>query len=213
MLEASVVRSLSALCMVALATTSCARPTEPTQVGHCLDTLDLECSPLTTGLRCRAVDHCLSPSDITSNPRTEWRSSDLNVVTVSNGFVQSVGRGDAAVTARYTSSNGASIAGERRVRVLTGQPPRMVAEYSASVLRGPACRGFGDNVAGATVDIIDGLNAGRRAVSDARGSFSFPDIVIDPTQIVRGGKEGYTSVTVHALPDGGMPDVCIAPIQ
>jgi hypothetical protein len=89
----------------------------------------------------------------------------------------------------------------------------MIAEYAAAVLRGAECRGFGDNVAGATVEIIDGPNAGRRATSDARGLFAFPDVVIDPTQVVRGSKDGYTTAVVHALADGGMPNVCIAPLQ
>lgn len=32
------------------------------------------------------------------------------------------------------------------------------------------------------------------------------------TQAVRGSKDGYTTAVVHALADGGMPNICIAPL-
>ena len=129
--------------------------------------VDISCQPIGPNLRCQAVAtnrhdmyvYCPLDQDVTQS--AEWMIADPSIVrSVEPGVFSAVGIGDTFVRAKWTYFT----SWMQPVSVFTGTPPLPTSEIHGTVSRAgqtPAT-GFID---GAVIQILDGLIAGRMAIS------------------------------------------------
>jgi hypothetical protein len=141
-----------------------AGPTAPTRYGP--PALILSCdAPGASALLCTAQVVCSlypcapgTPTDVTS--RAVWEAADPNIVRIVRaGTVEAVGIGDTLIRVRWES-----LEGQRTVSVFPGLPPLPTQEIFGSVYESGQTVG-GAPIAGATVQVISGLLAGRSTTS------------------------------------------------
>ena len=168
------------------------------------------CRPVGPNVQCTAAPgyelyaYCPQPL-----PPLVWTSSNSSVATVStDGFVQVLARGEvditvAAVTSDYPSPQTWS------ALVDPGQPPQVLYFLSGNIREND---GSDTRIPGATVEILDGYNAGRTsAPSNQFGYYRIDRVMTNVMFTVRASKVGYVpSTTTHLVggptgPGGGRP--------
>jgi hypothetical protein len=141
-----------------------------------------------------------------------WTSSDPAIARmVAAGQMASVTPGDATVGVTFRDVKAASL-----VRVFPGEPPLWVIEQGqVSAFVNDASRASpGNGLEGATVEIISGHNAGRKAVTGAGGIYTFfPPFVCGPLT-ARATREGYADTAGSSVMCmDGMPKLTMTPAQ
>jgi hypothetical protein len=119
-----------------------------------------------------------------------WQSSNTSVITVStSGAVTGVGSGEGDVTAAYGGATGS-----QHVTV-TPQTYALVGTISET--------STGRGIAGARVEVLNGLNAGQAVSTDANGAYVFNALLADSFRM-RASANTYDSgeqgVTVPTVP-------------
>jgi hypothetical protein len=138
-----------------------------------------------------------------------WTSSDPSVARVAApGRVQSVSPGETTLTITV----GTRTATER-LRVFPGDSPVRVRTVVAGRIRDSSVSGFDNGLPGVTLEILTGHNAGRSAITVARGDFTFSGPFYCGDSMVRLTKAGYRDVVrplswCSELPQ---PDLVIGP--
>jgi hypothetical protein len=121
---------------------------------------------------------------------TIWTSSDPSVARVTApGRIQSVSPGEVTFTAtldRFTKTE--------RLRVFPGEAPTRVLESASSTVRDSSLACCSNLLAGVTFEILTGHNAGRSAVSDTKGRFTFAGPFYCGESTIRMSKPGYREV-------------------
>jgi hypothetical protein len=155
-----------------LAIAGACRPTAPSctdQFGRGatqLNALDVSCSAGASDLQCEAVAsikdlYVYCPMQETVTQSAVWSVGDPNVVSVAApGIFQAVGPGDTFVRATWQGL--ASVM--RPVSVFAGAPPLPTQEIFGAVYRKGQTPAAGA-VNGAVVEVLDGVAAGRSAIS------------------------------------------------
>ena len=142
--------------------------------------------------------------DVTAD--ATWLSSSPDIVAVSApGRFVSRAPGDAQVQVEF---GGFTVS--RHLRVYEGEPPWLVLE--AGEILATIRDTSGRAVAGVTVDIIGGHNAGRTTVTDAFGWYRYlPPFVCGPVT-ARATKAGYReAIASSVMCVNGMPTLVIQP--
>jgi hypothetical protein len=134
----------------------------------------------------------------------EWTSSDPAVVQiVGAGLARSVAPGEAVISATYRG-----VMKEVEVLVFAGEPPLPFHDGELFFLAIEA--GSKAWLAGVTVEIISGRNAGRQGVTDTTGRVFIPGRWICGPMTIRGSKPGYKAETyLYEYCTGTLPVVTL----
>ena len=196
--------AIAALLLV-LSGASCSSPTSPCidEYGRGTNTplaINLTCRPAGSNARCAATPfyglyvYCPEPL-----PPLVWTSSDTSVATVSaDGFVTVLARGEVDVTVAATSG----FPGPQTWSALVDptQPPQVLYFLSGLIREND---GSDTRISGATVEILDGYNVGRRsAPSNQFGHYEINRVLTNVTFTVRASKPGYLPSTTTSLVGG-----------
>ena len=121
---------------------------------------------------------------------TTWTSSNPLVARIeAPGRIQSVSPGEVTLTAtldRFTKTE--------TLRVFPGDAPTRVLQAATSTVRDSSVSCCANLLAGVTLDILTGYNAGRSAVTDAAGRFTFAGPFYCGQSMIRLSKPGYLEV-------------------
>lgn len=119
-----------------------------------------------------------------------WTSSHPSVARiVAPGRIQSVGEGETTLTVTFRQ-----LTITQRFRVFPGAPPTRILPVAVGKVRDASVQSGEDGLPGVTLEILTGYNAGRSAVTVARGQFSFDSDFYCGDSVVRLTKTGYREV-------------------
>jgi Bacterial Ig-like domain (group 2) len=160
------------------------------------------CTPVGPNVQCTAVpsyaDYAYCPQPL---PPLVWTSSNSSIATVSSdGFVKVLARGEVDITAAATSGYGYRSPQTWSALVDPGQPPQVLYFLSGIIREND---GSDTRIPGATVEILDGYNAGRTAApSNQFGAYRIDRVLTNVTFTVRASKSGYVPSTTTYLVGG-----------
>jgi hypothetical protein len=121
---------------------------------------------------------------------TIWSSSDPSVARIiGQGQIQSVSPGEVTLTGTF-----AGLTVTQALRVFSGDAPTRVLSSAIGYISDsskPCCQ---NRLAGATIEILSGYNAGRSAVTTASGDFTFTGPFYCGESMIRLTKPGYREV-------------------
>jgi hypothetical protein len=124
---------------------------------------------------------------------TTWMSSNPAIArVVAPGRIQSVSPGEVTLTAtldRFTKTE--------TLRVFPGDAPTRVKHAATGTVRDSSVSCCANLLAGVTLEILTGYNAGRSAVTDAAGRFTFSGPFYCGESMIRLSKLGYREVVRH----------------
>ena len=153
--------------------------------NHCVPALNAWCSVLDADLLCRVYDNF--GTEVTGEAR--WIVTGPAVVGTA-GYIRTTGYGEIVLSVEHAP---------------TYSMNRLIGRYLADPPRAPRLFGpvFGDAVdsgtkqavEGVRVTILDGYNAGRHAVSSARGGFTIEPVLTEETFTWQAEKAGYETAT------------------
>jgi hypothetical protein len=174
--------TVAAICVVL--TSACHGAVGPTQATPPLDSLELSGAPAagTVGdrfpLKVIATNVHGETQDVTS--RVTWRSSSEATAVVSGGELMLVGAGETEIRASLEQVSAS-------FRVSVARRPPDTSTLSGHVSDSTSSKG----VPSAMVQIVDGPNAGRSAVTDESGFYSLPSLMQGnfTVRVTRGGYE------------------------
>lgn len=180
-------------------TNACHGPIGPAQVALPLDSLELSGIPSagTVGdrfpLKVIATNLHGGTEDVTS--RVTWSSSSEVTAAVRGGELMLVGAGETEIRASLEHVSASA-------RVSVEQRPPDTSTLSGLVTDSVSGRG----VASATVQVLDGPNAGRSASTDESGFYSLPSLIQGSftVRVTRSGydvAEGSTALSADARLD------------
>jgi hypothetical protein len=202
-----------AMAVSLLSASACSSPT-----SACIDkegrgnnapmAITLTCTPVGSNAQCTAQPwygfyaYCPEPL-----PPLVWTSSNSSVATVApNGYVTVLARGEvditvAAMTGYLAPQTWSALVDPR-------QPPQLLYFLSGIIREND---GSDTRIPGATVEILDGYNAGRgSAPSNQFGAYRIDRLLINVMFTVRASKAGYVpSTTTYVL--GGPNSVTGSP--
>jgi hypothetical protein len=194
--------NVAGVLMAILSAASCRSPTDPCEDpfgrGDNLANLILvSCDASGSNLQCTArptyglYDKCPQPLGVIS-----WVSSSPSIASVSSsGVVTVLARGEVDITVKS-----GSVSSEVWSALVDPQEsPRRLSSLSGFVREN---NGSDATLSGATVEILDGYNAGASDESSTTGFYLIERVLTDVTMTVRATRPGYISSTTSFLPNG-----------
>jgi hypothetical protein len=178
----------------------------PTGPSHSFTEVFLRCDPVGVNLQCTLTSEDIysnSPgSDISSH--AQWTVSNPAIASVSNsGFVTVLGHGELDITVSYPPYSSDILPSPVwSVLVDSHQAPQLLYFLSGTITESDGST----IITGATVEILDGYNAGASAVSNQYGYYQITRVLTNVTFTVQASKAGYLpSTTTYGVanPNGG----------
>jgi len=145
--------------------------------------------------------------DVTSD--AVWASSDSTIARIAGPGQVSSGRpGDAVIAVAFRG-----ITSTQLVRVYQGESPLPVMMGAIGHVLDGSLPPPGNRVTGATVEILSGHNAGRTAITDSGGIFTFDGPFICGPSTIRASKVGYGEMTEPRMwcVDAPQPELVLTP--
>lgn len=119
-----------------------------------------------------------------------WTSSNPSVARVAApGRIQSVAAGETTLTVTFDK-----FTITQRLQIFPGAPPTRIMRDTIGKVRDSSVQSGEDGLPGVTVEILTGYNAGRSAVTVARGQFGFAGDFYCDDSVIRLTKAGYREV-------------------
>ena len=209
-MQARIGRVLVPLACVVVGVVACS-PTSPSctdSIGRgetSFNNIGLVCTTDGANMRCAATAsitglyvYCRMTQDVTL--AATWTSGDARIArALGNGVFEPAGIGDTTVAATWQGIKSS----DNPVSVFPGSPPLPTFEILGAVTQAGQPLSTG-GISGATIQIMDGIVAGRAVVSGGVGIYRLLAVPIG-TYTVRASKSGYLSqdAIVTVIPLGG----------
>lgn len=119
-----------------------------------------------------------------------WTSSNPSVARVAApGRIQSVGFGETTLTVTLST-----LTVTQKLQVFPGAPPTKILSAAVGKVRDSSVQSGENGLTGVMFEILTGYNAGRSAVTVARGQFTFDGPFYCGDSVIRLTKVGYREV-------------------